>query len=135
MLRRYCELKGVPMPYTHHDFNEKIGYAILDPDKEWPRRKKPPEFLSGNKMKRPVQLSPVSNPKKARSPKLNLNALSPNKGRSKKRLDCTFNHMPVMPTDKILVFQLQRLVNTTNQSDDCNKKCVIPSDAHSSVSK
>ena len=33
VLRRYCELKGVPMPYTHHDLNKEIGYAILIPDK------------------------------------------------------------------------------------------------------
>ena len=33
VLRRYCELKGVPMPYTHHDFNKKIGYTILITDK------------------------------------------------------------------------------------------------------
>ena len=123
------------MLYRHHDFNEKIRYALLDPDKEWPRRKQPPELLSGNERKRPVHLSPLSTPKKARSPNLNKNHLSPNKGILKKRPNNTLNNMPVMPICKIPVCQLHRWSNTTNQSDDCNKKGVIPSGARSSVSQ
>jgi len=109
MLRRYCELKGVGMPYSHHEFNEKIGYALLNPGTEWPKRngKQPPEMLSANKRKR---ISPVSTPqltptKKARAPKLNRDALSPNKGRLKVRLDKSMQHLPV-PTDGKGVFQL-----------------------------
>ena len=31
MYKRYCELKGVPVQWTHHDWNEAIGYAHVDP--------------------------------------------------------------------------------------------------------
>ena len=37
--KRYCELMGVPVKWSHHDWNEAIGYAHLDPDKDWPRKK------------------------------------------------------------------------------------------------
>ena len=35
-MSRYCILKGVPPKYSHHDFNEMIGKALLDPDNHWP---------------------------------------------------------------------------------------------------
>ncbi len=38
-MKRYCKFKGVPVPWTHHDWNEAIGYAHLDPIMDWPRRK------------------------------------------------------------------------------------------------
>jgi len=38
-MKRYCELKGVPVLWTHHDWNEAIGYAHLDPEEDWPKRK------------------------------------------------------------------------------------------------
>ncbi len=38
-MKRYCELKGVPVPWNHHDWNEAIRYAHLDPAEYWPRRK------------------------------------------------------------------------------------------------
>mmetsp|Transcript_34408 Transcript_34408/g.74375 ORF Transcript_34408/g.74375 Transcript_34408/m.74375 type:complete len:140 (-) Transcript_34408:150-569(-) len=37
MLKRYCELVGVDIPYTHHDFQEKIAHALLNPS-TWQRR-------------------------------------------------------------------------------------------------
>ncbi len=40
-LKRYCELKGVPVPWTHHNWNEAIGYVHLDPIEYRPRRKGP----------------------------------------------------------------------------------------------
>ena len=40
-MKRYCELKGVAVPWNHHDWNEAIGYAHLDPHEYWPRRKTP----------------------------------------------------------------------------------------------
>ena len=52
MMRRYCELKGVPMPWKHHDFNEAVGYALISPESDWPRRKGPPEISSQKKRKR-----------------------------------------------------------------------------------
>ena len=39
-MKRYCKLKGVPVPWTHHDWNEALGSAHLDPIEDWPRRKK-----------------------------------------------------------------------------------------------
>jgi len=39
MMKRYREMKGVPVPWNHHDWNEVIGYAHLDPHEYWPRRK------------------------------------------------------------------------------------------------
>jgi len=39
MIKRYCEMKGVPVPWNHHDRNEALGYAHLDPHEYWPRRK------------------------------------------------------------------------------------------------
>ena len=88
MLRRYCESKGVKMPYSHHELNEKVGYALLNPHTDWPRRKSPPN-------------SAPSTPKQfIRAPKFNINALSPNKGRLKMRLDNTLVHMPVPPPGK-----------------------------------
>jgi hypothetical protein len=38
-MKRYCELKGVPVPWIHHDWNKAIGYVHLDPIEYWPRRK------------------------------------------------------------------------------------------------
>ena len=63
-------MKGVPLTYIYHEFKKNIGYATLNPDKEWPRREKNPEFLSGNKRNCCVHHSPVSTPNKARTPNL-----------------------------------------------------------------
>ena len=106
MMRRYCEMKRVAMPYKHHDFNEKIGYALLNPGSEWPRRnrKQPPEMLSGRKRTSPILQSTPQ--KKKRAPKLNGNALSPNKGRLKVRLDRSMQHLPVPTDGKKAVCQL-----------------------------
>jgi hypothetical protein len=37
-MKWYCELKGVPVPWTHHNWNEAIGYAHVDTTEYWPRR-------------------------------------------------------------------------------------------------
>jgi hypothetical protein len=39
-MKRYCELKGVRVPWSHHDWNKAIGYAHLDLE-YWPRWKEP----------------------------------------------------------------------------------------------
>jgi len=54
MLRRDCELKRIVMPYSHREFNEKIGCVQLDPANErprWKNMKQHPELLSDNKRK------------------------------------------------------------------------------------
>jgi hypothetical protein len=82
--KRYCELKGVPVKWTHHDWNEAIGYAHIDPDEYWPQRKSPPK----------------SDPKvvngKQRAPKIDTLALLPTRGRLRDRLSSTI-HMPLLP--------------------------------------
>ena len=35
MYKRYCELKGVPVQWTHHNWTEAIGYAHVDPEVLW----------------------------------------------------------------------------------------------------
>ena len=131
-------MKGVAMPYSHHEFNEKIEYALLNPATEWPKRnrKQPPELLSANKRKR---ISPVSTPqltptKKARAPKLNRDALSPNKGRLKVRLDkSTMQHLPV-PTGGKGVCQLHRWAHNM-RADGKKYYFVVPSGARAGVAK
>ena len=41
MMKRYCEMKGVVVPWTHHYCNGVIGYTHLDPHEYWRRRKAP----------------------------------------------------------------------------------------------
>ena len=85
--KRYCELKGVPVQWSHHDWIEAIGYAHLDPDEDWPRRKSPSES----------PMTTTSSASKTRVPKIDSKALSPTRGRMKVRLDTSVNHMPVVP--------------------------------------
>ena len=68
--KRYRELKEVPVQWSHHDWNEAIGYAHLDPDEDWPRRKFPPE----------TPMSNTSSASKKRAPKIDSKALSPTWG-------------------------------------------------------
>jgi hypothetical protein len=69
--KRYCELKGVPVQWNHHDWNEAIGYAHLNPDEDWPRKKSPPE----------TPKSTTSSESKKRAPKIDHKALSPTRVR------------------------------------------------------
>ncbi len=43
LYKRYCELKGVPVMWNHHDWNEAVGYAHVNPEEYWPRKKSPPK--------------------------------------------------------------------------------------------
>ncbi len=36
MYKRYCELKGAAITWTHHDWNEAIGNTHIDPNEYWP---------------------------------------------------------------------------------------------------
>ena len=110
MLRRYCDWKGIGMPWTHHNFNEAIGYAHVDPVGEWPKwtRKPPPELLgrkdhakgSLGKRKRVTQ--------QKRAPKVNMDALCAKKGRLKVRLDNSEQHIPIVPVQGNPICQLHR---------------------------
>ncbi len=83
--KRYCELKGVPVMWNHHDWNEAVGYAHINPDKYWPRKKSPPK--SGVKV----------TAGKTRASKMYSLALSQTWGRLRGRLDNSVMHMPVNP--------------------------------------
>ncbi len=41
LMKQYCELKGVPILWTHLNWNKAIGYTHLDPIEHWRRRKGP----------------------------------------------------------------------------------------------
>jgi hypothetical protein len=84
--KHYCELKGVPVKWTHHNWNEAIGYVHVNPEEYWPRKKSPPK--SG--------VDRVTEGKK-RAPKIDSLALSPTRGRLRGRLDDSLTHMPVYP--------------------------------------
>ena len=89
--RRYCELKEVPQLINHHDFREKLGYALLDPDNEWPRRKSPKKTLASlNKSKKKIRHITIA-------PKINTKGLDPQTGRLKRRLDFSLGHFPTVP--------------------------------------
>jgi hypothetical protein len=72
--KRYCELKGVPVKWTHHNWNQAIGYAHLEPNKDWPRKKKPPEKMTA---------AAKSTSAEDRAPRVDSQALSPTQGRLK----------------------------------------------------
>ncbi len=80
--KRYCKLKGVPVNWTHHNWNEAIGYAHVNPDEYWPRRKSPPKSI------------PKANAKSI-CQRFESQALSPTRGWLQDRLAPT-THMPVM---------------------------------------
>jgi len=126
MLRRYCQLKNVTMPYSHHDFNEAVGYALLDPVTEWQRRKPPPVA---------ARRTPQAAIKRA--PRFTVNTLCPTTGKLKIRLSTSFMHMPVPPPGKKdnHVCQLHRWAHGECQSVEQRKdnKNIIPAGARSAV--
>ena len=128
MYRRYCELKEVPQLIDHHDFREKLAYALLDPANEWPKRK------SGNGNKKRTRTPTLTpEPAKKRAPRMNTDALSPNKGRLKKRLDRSLSHMPQMCTNnkKHRVCQLHHWASSQTTGGDTED--AIPAGARANV--
>jgi hypothetical protein len=100
-MKRYCELKGVAVPWTHHDWNEAIGYAHLDPAEYWQRRKEPFDSSAGTAM---ANKAPIS-----RGPRVDSSALLPTRGKLKCRLDHdTRIHMPLPPLSANATCQLHR---------------------------
>jgi hypothetical protein len=85
-MKQYCELKGVPVKWMHHNLNEAIAYAHIDPNEYWPRAKSPPKIVDLN-----VTVA------KGRSHKMDSLALSPTRGRLRGRLNGSATHMPVLP--------------------------------------
>ena len=108
-MKRYCELKGVPVPWTHHDWNEAIGYAHLDPIEYWPRRKEPPKNDDTNAgSAKAAAMSDLSKTTKPKAPKMDSKSLSPTRGRLKLRLDTTLPHMPLKTDNENATCQLHR---------------------------
>ena len=101
-MKRYCELKGVPIPWTHHDWNEAIGYAHLDPIEDWPRRK------SADYERPAMKQEDIASATKRRAPRVDSKALSPTRGRLRIRLDESMTHMPVVPLLPNAACQLHR---------------------------
>ena len=97
MMKRYCEMKGVAVPWTHHDWNEAIGYAHLDPHEYWPRRKLPPGTTAGGSAAaalttRQPKLGKNGKPILPRGPRVDSSALSPTSLDHNTRI-----HMPEPP--------------------------------------
>jgi hypothetical protein len=104
-MKWYCELKGVPVTWTHHDWNKAIGYMHLDPIEYWPRRNGP--FKNDDTTCPAKQDNPSDLKKKA--PRVDSMALSPTQGRLKGRLNHnTTIHMPVPPLSQNATCQLHR---------------------------
>ena len=90
MMKRYCLLKGVKMPYNHYEFQEACGYALIDPDGSWPgwnKRKPPPD--------EPSKKKPAPPQERKRKARFCPKTLSPTRGALKRRLDVTLDHTPM----------------------------------------
>jgi hypothetical protein len=114
-MKRYCELKGLPVKWSHHDWNEAIGYAHLDPEEDWPKRKSP-GTLHTNDERGAVATSEV----KKRNPRMDSASLSPSRGRLKGRLDhVSMTHMPTQPRGAVgsAVCQLHRWAHKQANTD------------------
>ena len=130
MYRRFCELKGVTQIYCHHDFREAIGYALIDPVGEWPRRKSPSGPPRKKQKRAESTKAPSLNTESTRAPRLNTCALSPGRGRMKKRLETSLGHYPCLPVGKKQhrVCQLHRWAHSEKGGDN-----EIPSGARLNV--
>jgi hypothetical protein len=132
-MKRYCELKGVPVPWTHHDWNEAIGYAHLDPVEYWPRRKGPFEDddATGSANKRAATTSDL----KKKAPRVDSMSLSPTRGHLKGRLDHeTRLHMPLLPLTVNATCQLHHWVHKeTNPVDKKEGSNIKPTGLHAHV--
>ncbi len=97
LMKRYCELKGVPVPFLHHNWNKAIGYAHLDPIEYWPRRKGP--FRNDDTTHLVKQDNPSDLKKKAL--RVDSMALLPTRGQLKGHLNHnTTIHMPAPPSSQ-----------------------------------
>ncbi len=102
-MKQYCELKGVRVPWAHHDWNEAIGYAHLDPVEYWPRRKGP---FKNDDTTCPTKQDSLSD-LKMKDPRVDSMVLLPNRIRLKGRLNHnTTSHMPVPPSSQNAMCQL-----------------------------
>ena len=117
-MKRYCELKGVKMRWTHHDWNEAIGYAHLDPVEDWPRRKSPGKLATND-----ARGATVTSEVKKRNSRMDSMALSPTRGRLNFRLDhSSMVHVPVPSNINTPACQLHCWAYQELQGDRDQKK-------------
>jgi hypothetical protein len=111
-MKRYCDLRGVPVKWTHHDWNEAIAYAHIDPDEYWPQAKCPPKIADLN-----VTVA------KGRSHNMDSLALSLTRGWLRGRLNSSVTYMPVLPdaTKGTTVSQLHQWAYKEFNPDDTRK--------------
>ena len=107
MMKRYCELKDVPVPYSHHDFHEAVALAFLDRDNQfgnhWPRKQ-----AAGQKRKSAFATpSPAKKARKA-APRLTKQSVCPRFGALRGRLDLSLGHYLSGEPDSNRVCQLHR---------------------------
>eukprot|EP00956_Cyclotella_meneghiniana_P034869 scaffold109003_cov36-Cyclotella_meneghiniana.AAC.1 len=120
MMTRYCELRGINPKYSHHDFREKIAYALIDPEGEWPKRKAKTPPAANRKRNSDSQ---SAKPKAPKAPRFTNNTLSRH-GTLSRRLDASLNHMPVVPSGDQSghICQLHRWAGNYGNNDKKNNK-------------
>ena len=126
MMKRYCEMKGVVVPWTHSDQNEAIGYAHLDPHEYWPRR-----MALADGTATPAAAKSAAPKKPKRCPKMDSLSLSPTRGKLKHRLDHdTRIHMPMPPVNPGANCKLHRWAHKEFNPDDVPNNKPAGSRAH-----
>ncbi len=122
--------EGVPVPWTHHNWNEAIGYGRLEPIEYWLRRK---GSFKNDDTTRLAQDNPSDLNKKA--PRVDSMSLSPTQGRLKSRLNHdTTIHMLLPPLFQNTTCQLQCWANKeTHPLDKAEGSNIKPSSSRSRV--
>ena len=133
-MHRYCLLKGVKIPWNHHDFIEKAAMAWLDPVNHWPGRMEKRRYNRTikdptNKRKYESTLSP------GRCERFNNITLHPKTGKLAVRLNTNVGHVPEELTvekgkQNTHVCQLHRWAF---KEEDKTENCAIPPGARKGV--
>ena len=111
----YHKYRGLECPMTHYEFQEKIGYALLNPKKEWPNR----TTSTSGQRKRPFTPSP---PRRANRPRVNEKTMDP-KGSLCCRLNKALAHTPrVIASKSLPACQLHRQANMQVNKDTNHPK-------------
>ena len=87
-------MKGVRQPFQHHEFNELIGRALLDPIHECPKRMKEKGTTKAGKRKQPSTTG-------KQAPRFTSDTLCHIKGVLNKCLETSLNHLHVPSTGDI----------------------------------
>ena len=115
LMASYHKYRGLECPMTHYEFQEKIGYALLDPKKEWPNR----TTSALGQRKRPFTPSP---PRRANRPRVNEKTMDP-KGSLCCRLNKALAHTPrVIASKSLPACQLHRQANMQVNKDTNHPK-------------